>query len=145
MKIGKQDERQFNLDDTQLLLKGAQLANTEWVLGQVVYTGKQTKIMMNLQSGQIKMSHLERQINKLVINLICVQCILCTIMAIATSGWFRRHTWDDHFGEPGLFNVNGVEFSDTAMSIISFFTYFLLLHTFLPISLQVTIEVVKVV
>jgi magnesium-transporting ATPase (P-type) len=31
------------------------------------------------------------------------------------------------------------------MSIVSFFTYFLLLHTFLPISLQVTIEVVKVV
>lgn len=53
-------QEQLNMNEDQLLLKGAQLANTEWVLGQVVYTGKQTKIMMNLQSGVIKMSHLER-------------------------------------------------------------------------------------
>jgi magnesium-transporting ATPase (P-type) len=77
------------LDETQLLLKGAQLANTEWVIGQVVYTGVETKIMMNLQQGQIKMSHLERQINKLVLLLIALQTVLSSIMAIGTSSWFR--------------------------------------------------------
>lgn len=96
--------------------------------------------MMNLQPGIVKMSHLERQINKLVLMLIGVLCVLSTILAIATSSWFAQSTWDDHFNNPDLY-----EQTDTTMSVVSFFTYFLLLHTFLPISLQVTIEVVKVV
>lgn len=30
-----------------LLLRGSQLRNTEWVVGLVVYTGMETKVMMN--------------------------------------------------------------------------------------------------
>lgn len=137
---GPKGQTQFNLDENQLLLKGAQLANTDWVVGLVVYTGKETKIMQNLTAGIIKMSHLERQINKLVGMLVIVQCVLCIIMALCTSSWFKRNMWDDHFQTPALY-----DYSDKTMSVVSFFTYFLLLHTFLPISLQVTIEITKVI
>ena len=49
MNIGKDE---FPLSDAQLLLKGADLANTEWVVAVCVYTGKDTKIMMNSQKGR---------------------------------------------------------------------------------------------
>jgi phospholipid-transporting ATPase len=41
------EERKFSLDTQQLLLKGASLKNTKWVIGFVVYTGEDSKIMMN--------------------------------------------------------------------------------------------------
>ena len=35
------------LTANQLLLKGANLKNTEWVVGFVIFTGDDTKLMMN--------------------------------------------------------------------------------------------------
>jgi magnesium-transporting ATPase (P-type) len=43
----KTREDSFPLSETQLLLKGARLQNTSWILGVVVYTGLQTKLMQN--------------------------------------------------------------------------------------------------
>jgi len=37
----------FALNQNQLLLKGALLKNTEWVLGFVLFTGLDTKLMQN--------------------------------------------------------------------------------------------------
>jgi magnesium-transporting ATPase (P-type) len=37
----------INLGTKQLLLKGCKLKNTDYILGFVVYTGLETKIMMN--------------------------------------------------------------------------------------------------
>lgn len=39
--------RDFALDPTQLLLRGAQLRNTAWIYGIVVFTGHETKLMLN--------------------------------------------------------------------------------------------------
>jgi hypothetical protein len=51
-------------------MKGADLANTEWVVAICCYTGDTTKIMMNSQKGRVKMSHLEGRINQLVIYIV---------------------------------------------------------------------------
>ena len=37
-----------------MLLKGTQLTNTEWIIGFVAYTGKDTRIMMNSFDGKVK-------------------------------------------------------------------------------------------
>jgi len=37
----------YGLDINNFLLKGANLKNTEWIVGLVVYTGRDTKIMLN--------------------------------------------------------------------------------------------------
>jgi magnesium-transporting ATPase (P-type) len=39
--------RTVSLDNKQLALRGSNLANTKWAIGAVIYTGKQTKLMMN--------------------------------------------------------------------------------------------------
>lgn len=44
-EVGK--SRDYALDPTQLLLRGAQLRNTLWIYGIVVFTGHETKLMLN--------------------------------------------------------------------------------------------------
>ena len=83
------------------------------------------------------MSHLEAQINKLVFFICGLEAIMCTLMAVLTSAWFGSSNWDN------VWLIN--PYSDSVMSGLSFFTYFLLFNTFLPISLQVSLEVIKVV
>lgn len=75
--------------------------------------------------------------NKLVFFIVLAQIILCTILAIVGSFWYREND-DKSYYLTFEYNVgtNGV---------ISFFSYFLLLNTLLPISLIVTLEVVKVI
>lgn len=119
-------------------MKGASLENTEWAFGLCVYTGQETKIMKNLQQGRNKMSHLERCINQLVIGIVIFQIVICTVLSILCRVWFSANVWDDGF-------LNFPSLSDNYMSTITFFTYFLLTNTFLPISLPVQLEVTKVV
>ena len=59
--IGK--KKYFSLSAEQLLLKGTVLKNTKWVIGFVVYTGGETRIMMNSQMGNHKQSSVERMMN----------------------------------------------------------------------------------
>jgi phospholipid-transporting ATPase len=39
--------KDFPLDPSKLLLRGAQLRNTSWIYGIVVFTGHETKLMLN--------------------------------------------------------------------------------------------------
>lgn len=43
------NKKNYVLDESQLLLKGAQLKNTDWAMGICIYTGIETKIMLNSQ------------------------------------------------------------------------------------------------
>ena len=138
-----QNKEKFPLDESQLLLKGAQLANTEWTLGVCLYTGIETKIMMNSQSGRVKMSHLEHRLNTLVMMICALQAILCTLMAIGCSSYPSGTTFDDKFPMSAKNDDGSPQYTDGQYSIINFFTYFLLLNTLLPISLQVCLEFCK--
>jgi phospholipid-transporting ATPase len=42
------------MNQKQLLLRGAFLRNTKWILGVAVYTGEDTKIMRNAEPGRFK-------------------------------------------------------------------------------------------
>lgn len=71
----------------QLLLRGAYLRNTDWVLGVVVYSGQDTKIMRNAESPKIKVSYVENEMNKHIIGIFLVQLLLCFITALLTYFW----------------------------------------------------------
>jgi magnesium-transporting ATPase (P-type) len=121
-----------------MLLKGANLKNTDWALAVCVYTGADSKIMLNSQKGRQKMSHLEHKLNKLVIFIVLSQCGICFVIAIFSYFWQTTdNVWDNLFIEADTRPV--------FESIFNFFTYFLLLNTLLPVSLQVTLEVVKTI
>lgn len=39
--------KDYPLDPTQILLRGAQLRNTDWVYGVAIFTGHESKLMLN--------------------------------------------------------------------------------------------------
>jgi magnesium-transporting ATPase (P-type) len=59
-------EETFALTINQMLMKGAVLKNTDYAIGFVVYTGLDTKLMMNSQKVRFKQSKLDLKLNKLV-------------------------------------------------------------------------------
>jgi phospholipid-translocating ATPase len=48
---------------TTTLLRGCVVRNTEWVIGVVVFTGRDTKIVLNSGGTPSKRSKVERQMN----------------------------------------------------------------------------------
>ena len=56
----------FPVGDQQLCLRGSRLVNTDWVYGCVVYTGYNTKMMLNRNAPRFKRSSFEHQLNRFV-------------------------------------------------------------------------------
>lgn len=61
--------KQVPLGPDQLLLRGAQIRNTPWVYGIVVFTGHETKLMRNATAAPIKRTAVERQVNVQIVFL----------------------------------------------------------------------------
>jgi len=60
------------LDEEQILLRGSSLRNTEWVYGVAIYTGHESKIMMNSSKSKAKLSKIEKAVNKYLVNGIVI-------------------------------------------------------------------------
>ena len=126
------------LDSKQLLLKGAKLKNTEWVVGIVVYSGLDCKIMKNAKEPIPKYSSVEKLMNIALIYIFIFQAILCFISAFLRGYYYKKNLLNKTEGSFGYTMYSyGVE------SFFNYFTYLLLLNTLIPISLIITVEVVK--
>ena len=125
------------LDAKQLLLKGAKLKNTDWIIGIVCYTGHNCKIMKNAKEPRIKYSSVEFLMNEALVFILILQAILCIICAI-----LRGIYYNDNLKNIPL---KLTKYSYGLESFLSFFTYLLLLNTMIPISLIITLEIVKLI
>ncbi|CDP06384.1 unnamed protein product [Coffea canephora] len=56
--------QRFPLTQSNIILRGCQLKNTEWAIGVVVYAGQETKAMLNSASSPSKRSRLETYMNR---------------------------------------------------------------------------------
>ncbi|KAJ8795325.1 hypothetical protein J1605_018340 [Eschrichtius robustus] len=119
----------------QILLRGAQLRNTQWVHGIVVYTGHDTKLMQNSTSPPLKLSNVERITNVQILILFCILIAMSLVCSVGSAIWNRRHSGKDwylnlNYGGANNFGLN-------------FLTFIILFNNLIPISLLVTLEVVK--
>ncbi len=101
----------------------------------VVATGKDTKIILNSQKGTPKISHLEHTVNKLIGLIFFFMIILSVTTAVLNGFWMLKYSKTHAY----LNIVKSVFYK----AFISFWTYLLLLNTLIPISLIVTLEMVK--
>ena len=143
---------EFPLDAKNLLLKGARLKNTDWILGIVIYTGHNCKLMKNAKEPIIKMSSVEIILNKLLIGLFILQVILSIISSILHFTYFKRDSnlmiKSDTLNEEEKIKNTFIDYMDFNIyidSLLSFFTYLLLLNTLIPVSLIITLEIVKII
>ena len=133
-------KKEYNipLDAKQLLLKGAKLRNTQWIIGIVVYTGHNCKIMKNAKEPRIKYSSVESLMNQMLIFILILQSVFCIICAILRGIYYKKNIEDNPF-------LNYTDHSYGVEGLISYFTYMLLLNTMIPISLIITLEIVKLI
>ncbi|GAB9463280.1 hypothetical protein Gpo141_00000746 [Globisporangium polare] len=120
-----------------IVLRGCIIRNTDWVHGVVFNTGKDTKIMMSNSAPPSKMSTMDQSINQYIVALLV---ILVAFSAVGASGaviWkaASRKPWYLALDDSG--NSIGVDW------IIMLFYYMLLMYQFVPISLCVSMSMVK--
>ena len=143
---------EFPLDAKNLLLKGAKLKNTDWIIGIVIYTGHDCKLMKNAKDPILKLSSVETLLNKLLVGILFLQIILSIISCICHSIYYNQNekiiiSSDRINNNESLSNtwIDYLSFRLSVDSILSFFTYLLLLNTMIPISLIITLELVKII
>ncbi|XP_025986710.2 probable phospholipid-transporting ATPase IA isoform X10 [Solenopsis invicta] len=126
------------LGPDQLLLRGAVLRNTRWVFGVVIYTGHDTKLMQNnTTTAPLKRSSLDRVINTQTLMLFFILLLLCILSTIFNVVWTNAN-------KDGLWYL-GLKEEMSKNFIFNLLTFIILFNNLIPISLQVTLEVVRFV
>jgi phospholipid-transporting ATPase len=129
-------EKELPVAPDQLLLRGATLRNTPWIHGAVVFTGHETKLMRNATGTPMKKTAVERMLNKQILML---GLILISLSLISTIGdvIVRAHA-DKNLWYLELGALNGPK-----QFISDILTYWILYSNLVPISLFVTVDIVK--
>ncbi|KAJ3004607.1 hypothetical protein HKX48_001136 [Thoreauomyces humboldtii] len=128
------------LDPMQLLLRGAQLRNTQWVYAVVVFTGHETKLMRNATAAPIKRTKVERMVNSQIIFLF----VILVIMAIMCSVGALWRQLNESF-ETQILILTVTQASAWINFPKNILTYIILFNNLIPLSLIVTMEAVKFV
>ncbi|GMI22157.1 hypothetical protein TeGR_g11442, partial [Tetraparma gracilis] len=148
-----------------LLVRGSVLRNTQYAVGVAVYTGADTKLVMNSRKAPSKLSNLDRLVNRAIKFIIVGLCVICTIgasvsTAFNTLAWIKSVGYIYPLQQPGAaFNLarpfsgcrncfipNANNASDPFPGEVNWFqawfTYLTLFSNFVPLSLYVTLEVI---
>lgn len=126
----------------EMLLRGCMLKNSGSIIGLVVYTGKETRIQMNAAKTPLKVGSFDRFLNFQIVLVIAMQLGMCLFFAVASYVWVRTTGRDHYYLALGV-DVEGVYASPVAQIFINFITFWILLSYLVPISLFVSLEIVK--
>ncbi|XP_030595440.1 probable phospholipid-transporting ATPase VB [Archocentrus centrarchus] len=139
--IEKPDNQKVGAGIESLLLRGCTVRNTDHAVGFVVYAGHETKSMLNNSGPRYKRSKLERRLNIDVFFCFILLFAMCLIGALGHFIWL----YDLPSVPPYLVPpANGHLDSPNLSSFYMFFTMIILLQILIPISLYVSIELVKI-
>lgn len=126
----------------QVLLRGCNIRNTRWVIGLVLMTGADTKIIANSGNTPTKRGKVERQMNPMVYVNLLILAAMAVGCAIADAAIER------HFFNLGAYWEYLAIFSDDNPNLNGLTTFGNSLITFqniVPISLYISIEVVRTI
>ncbi|XP_036709070.1 probable phospholipid-transporting ATPase VD isoform X1 [Balaenoptera musculus] len=134
------NKERVGLSKENLLLRGCTIRNTEAVMGIVVYAGHETKAMLNNSGPRYKRSNLERRANTDVLCCVLLLVIMCLTGALGHGIWLSRYENIPFFNIP---EPDGHVISPVLGGFYMFWTMIILLQVLIPISLYVSIEIVK--
>ncbi|XP_072972550.1 probable phospholipid-transporting ATPase 8 [Typha angustifolia] len=141
------DDVQYPLSLQQILLRDSKLRNTQHIYGVVIFTGHDTKVMQNTMDPPSKRSNIERRMDKIVYTLFAILIILASVGSIlfgiktkeeVTTGsfrWYLRPDTSSLFFDPKRAGL---------AALCHFLTSLMLYGCLIPISLYISIEIVKV-
>lgn len=131
-----QSPRTVHLTNTNFLPRSCILKNTQEVIGVTVYIGMDTKIMRNTNLRTVKISSIEQQMNSYILLIVAVLCSVLLIAATYAVCYTQK--------QPFFVMLAATAPQSAGYTwIVTLLSYFLLLNTILPISLIVTLQLVK--
>lgn len=126
---------EYYLSMRQMLLRGSVVANTSFIYGAVVYTGRDTKIMLNSGNYHFKQSKTERMINITLLIQVAILLVLITWM-----GFMNYYFTTNNTGAWYLFEgVSDYQLFAFKASL----SYYLLFNQLLPLALVIVMEIGK--
>uniref|UniRef100_A0A672Q4P9 Phospholipid-transporting ATPase n=1 Tax=Sinocyclocheilus grahami TaxID=75366 RepID=A0A672Q4P9_SINGR len=134
--------RRDGLYKDNLLLRGCTIRNTEEAVGIVIYAGHETKAMLNNNGPRYKRSKLERQMNVDVFWCVIILLVMCLFSAIGHGLWMFQY--GDKKPVFDVLSPEGTDISPVVSAIYLFLTMIIVFQVLIPISLFVSIEIVKI-
>lgn len=132
------DVNQEPITINNMLLRGCFLRNTKWAIGMVIFTGDDTKIMMNSGITPTKISRILRELNFSVFANFILLFVLCFIAGIVNGVYYNDHPELRDFYEFGT-----VAKTPVLNGVVTFFVAVILYGSLIPISLYISIEIIK--
>ncbi|KAJ0411751.1 hypothetical protein ATCC90586_006710 [Pythium insidiosum] len=124
---------------TNIILRGCSIRGCSYIYGLVIFTGPETKLMQNARATPSKQSSVYRMVNRCILLVFLTQAVLCIISTISNNVWtsrYHRVLW--YFG-------SAITSSTRLTDLVSFFTFLILYNNLVPISLYVSLDMVKVI
>ena len=143
--INQDNKDKIYFDISNCILRGGILKNVKYVYGIVIYTGKETKIMENIKKGKQKLSSLDKLLNTIVL-IFLVFAVIITVLF--TSIGIAKMTNNLPKPEEGILGMDYVYYKqDTGNKVLdgirTFFGFFNIFASLIPISIMIALEVVK--
>uniref|UniRef100_A0A8D1Z7X5 Phospholipid-transporting ATPase n=1 Tax=Sus scrofa TaxID=9823 RepID=A0A8D1Z7X5_PIG len=132
-------ESKHSLSNEKIILRGCVLRNTSWCFGMVIFAGPDTKLMQNSGKTNFKRTSIDRLMNTLVLWIFGFLICLGIILAIGNTIW--ENEVGDQF-RTFLFGNEG-EKNSVFSGFLTFWSYIIILNTVVPISLYVSVEVIR--
>ncbi|MBA0555271.1 hypothetical protein Golob_025462, partial [Gossypium lobatum] len=146
------NRHKFPLSQSNIVLRGCQLKNTDWIIGVVVYAGQETKAMLNSAVSPSKRSKLEGYMNRETFWLSIFLLVMCSVVAVGMGLWLHRHKdeldtlpyYRKTYIREGRENGKTYRYYGIPMeTFFSFLSSVIVFQIMIPISLYITMELVR--
>ncbi|KAM9338571.1 phospholipid-transporting ATPase IC [Symphorus nematophorus] len=127
----------FPLDLDNMLLRGCKIRNTEECHGLVIFAGADTKIMRNGGKTRFKRTKIDELMNYMVYTIFVLLILVAAGLAIGHTFWYEE------IGSKAWYLYDGKNQDASYRGFLSFWGYIIVLNTMVPISLYVSVEVIR--
>ena len=134
-------------DSKNILLKGSRLKSVDYTFGIAIYTGKDTKLMKNINRTKLKQSDIDKILLYIIIFLIGILVlftIINSIIGIVDRNKGLPDYEDNDINESYIYYYRKGESKKNALEIIRIFAAHFHLSTVIPISIMILNIVIKV-
>ncbi|CAI5702355.1 unnamed protein product [Peronospora effusa] len=133
------ETEEMSITIENVLLRGMKLCNTKWVIGVVVGGGNDTKLMQNMKAIPSKFSRLDRIANRCIFLIFAVLFCICCFSSVQALLLTTRVHKKPSFTTTYFAGTK----STLGYFLEAWITHLILYNNMVPISLYISLEVVK--
>jgi len=137
----KAEPEWYTLDLNQFLHRGCFVENSNFVIALVIHTGVESKLIMNLGQYRFKKSRFESILNYVLVFNLCLALLLSTIASFQNAWWTEGHIQDHQY----IYEKLDVKTGSSLSAAKAFFSFYLIVNSFVPLDLLVALEISKLV